>query len=129
MTINIQTDEKETIAEPVEKAPKKPAPAPKPTAAPELLTRAEVDKLIDKALANREKELRKKIKKEGKGSDKPLIDTYKDKTRITDEKFIKQLISWQISVPLAETLQNKDSELSREKLWEYLRKEHKPKKS
>ena len=129
MTINIQTDEKETIVEQVEKAPKKQAPPPKPTAAPELLSPAEVDKLIDKALAKREKEIRKKIRAEGKGSDKPLIDTYKDKTRITDEGFIKKLIAWQISVPLAETLQNKDSELSREKLWEYLRKEHKPKKS
>lgn len=119
MTINVQMDE----------APKKKGRPPKATKedthkGEELISRAEVDKIVAEELAKREKELREAART----PDKALIETYKDKTRITDEEFIEKLIKWQIRVDVAEVLQNKDKELSREKLWEYIRKVYKPKK-
>lgn len=119
MTINVQMDE----------SPKKKGRPPKAIKegsdkGEELISRSEVDRIVAEELAKREKELRERART----PDQSLIATYKEKTRITDEEFIEKLIKWQIKVDIAEYLQNKDKDLSREKLWEYIRKEYKPKK-
>ena len=129
MTINIQMDNEQTR---IEESPKKRGRPPKTASKEndlELIPRAEVDKLIKAEIEKLEKELAlAKANKVTPESDTVIIQMYLDKTRITDEEFIKKLIGWSITPEIARVLENKDAVLSRENLWKYIRQEYTPPK-
>jgi hypothetical protein len=91
----------------------------------DLVKREDLQALIDAEIEKRKDELRSVSAPK---DDSRLIESYKQLTHLTDEKFIKQLIRWHVNIEMAEILSDHQSNLTQKKVWEYLRENYKPKR-